>query len=232
MSELWLAGIHPRELPVLAAAAEIVRGPLPTEYFLGVVYGNTDLAWIASVLHHRPDADTAAWLAWVDRSGRSTDPREWGEWLDLGLPKHDVLTALDAGISATTVPLAAAALKRPVRATGAAIAAWASVGCEPTTAHFQVIARHGVEYTKPSGPAIDALVAAANRAGVRSVDRTELGVLLIILGTRVAVLRALSDGITTVAELTDRDADPRATERREGTPPHRPDTIRRDRNTA
>lgn len=209
VTDLWRAGIHPTELPALASAVEAVNGPLPTDYFLGAVYGNADPTWISSVLAHRPDADTAAWLAWVDRSGRPHDPRQWGAWLDLGLPRRDVLIALDAGISAASVPFAAAALDRPLRATGAAIVAWASAGCTPTPAHFRAIANHGVEYNTPSRTAIDSLVADASRAGARCLDRTELGVLLMILGTRTAVLRALYRGIRTVAELNDRDANPR-----------------------
>lgn len=173
----------------------MVREPLPSLYFLGMAYGTADPEWMREVLPHRPDADTAAWLAWLDDPGRIANASEWGAWLGFGLAKSDALVALQAGLRADQVATTARGTGWSQRVAARNMVAWARVECYPTVAHFKALSRHGVEHAQPSRGAIDTLVNEAMTLasnGVAVPDRTELAVLLMAFGTRRAVIRALA----------------------------------------
>jgi len=208
LDELWDAGIHPDEVTALAAevAAQLPDQALPASYFLNVVYGSADPSWIAEVLRYRPDANTAAWLSQLSGPAELASTAEWGAWLAFGVPRSDVLAAIEAGIPsekvATTVGISG---WRPGTA-AAILIRWAKTGCSPTTEHLQLLARHWIDWA-PSNAAIDALEQEAQTAAafspvrLQSPDRTELGVMLALLGTRRAVLRSLASGHVTAAAL-------------------------------
>ncbi|HMM82845.1 MAG TPA: hypothetical protein PJ998_06680 [Terrimesophilobacter sp.] len=197
-TELWRAGLRPDELADLAAHASAVHEPLPVSYFLGMAYGNADPNWIGEVLIHRPDADTAAWLAWLDSPEMTASACEWGAWLQFGLPKNDVRIAVEAGLRADRVLMIASETGWPSRVAARNLVAWAKVGCFPTIEQFKTIVHHGVEHLEPSGSAIDSLTGEVQLLGTFSElahDRTTLGVLLMIFGTRRGVLNALKSSI-------------------------------------
>lgn len=194
VAELWRAGLRPDEVLRLAIAASVVKEPLPVSYFLGMVYGEADPDWVSEVLLHRPDADTAAWLSWLDAPDRIASSNEWGAWLRFGLPKNDVRKALEAGLRSDQVLMVSRDTGWSSRVTARNLVAWAKVGCFPTVGQFKALRHHGVEDAQPSGGAIDALVnevRSLNKHGVATPDRTGLAVLLVVLGTRRAVVRAL-----------------------------------------
>ena len=67
-------------------------------YFLGMAYNNADPDWVRDAVAHRPDANTAVWLAWLDPQNTVATGREWGAWLDLGLSRGEVTSAVEAGL--------------------------------------------------------------------------------------------------------------------------------------
>ena len=205
VADLWRAGIHPRELPQLAAAASVIEGPLPVNYYLGMVYADTDAQWLGDVVGARPDPDTAAWLACLDLPSDRGAAEIWQCWLRLGLPRADVQFAAEARLPSERISGIAGVIGWSESTTAKCVLRWAKAGCFPTLEQFQALARAGVEHVEPSRAAIDALIAEAEaeRTFIRhpSFDRTELAVMLAVLGTRPAVLAALRRNTERLEEL-------------------------------
>jgi len=208
VGDLWQAGIHPTDIPELAAVGSVVDEPLPVRYFLGLVYGRADRQWVSEVLAHHPDPDTAAWLVWLDWPQTRATPAAWGQWLSFGISKAHVIIAIEAGLTPEHVREVATSNGWSISGVAAQFVKWASVGCSLKAGHFHALKRHRVYSPQPSGRAIDSLcewVAQApnwNPAASQELpDRTELAVMLEILGNRHAVLRALNHGVRTVDDL-------------------------------
>ncbi len=208
VGDLWRAGIHPDDIPSLAGVGAVVDEPLPVNFYLGLVYGSADHQWIAEVLAHRPDADTAAWLAWLDQPQTRATPEAWGQWIGFALSRADVLVAIKADLSAEYVHEVAFSNGWPPRAVAAQFVKWADAGCSLKAEHFHALKRHRVYAPRPSTRAIDSLrelvqqnPTLARRATGALPDRTELAVMLEILGNRHEVLTALLQGVRTVDDL-------------------------------
>ena len=191
VAELWRAGIHPRELPALAAAASAVDAPLPSNYFLGMVYADTDPAWLGEVIRARPDPDTAAWLAWLDLPADRGEAALWRGWLRLGVSRADVLFAAEARLPSERIAAIAGVIGWSETTTAKYVIAWAKVDCYLTLEQFQLLARAGVDYVQPARAPIDALEAEAKAQTATPPDRTQLAVMLAVLGTRLGVLASL-----------------------------------------
>lgn len=201
VADLWRAGIRPDQLPDLAAAVPAVTEPLPMSFYLGMVYAGADRDWVREVSAHRPDGDTAAWLAWLDSPAAGRDAGLWGTWLDLGVHRDAVRTAVELGIDPQRAREVARATGRPVTGVARDIVRWALVGCEPTADHFVLLARLGLEYSSPSAVGVDRLVAEVERRALgRELGRTDLAVMLMLHGTQPAVLAALASGSGCLAE--------------------------------
>ncbi len=209
LAELWRAGIHPDDLPALAAPAAVVGEPLPVSFFVGLRYGGADPDWVADILRRRPDGDTAAWLVNLNDHDRSAaSAAEWSAWLSQGLARDDAALAIQAGVPSTSIGIVAERTGWSRAAAARALVTWAWVGCRPSPEHFAVIGRRGLDRERPSRGAIDAAWAdaAQRRASGRMLrdgppDRTELAVMLLIAGSRPALAAALDRGIRTVAGL-------------------------------
>lgn len=205
LADLWAAGIHPGDILELAAPAVSVAHPLPVAYFLGVAYGGVDRDWLTDVLAYRPDPDTATWLAWVDPSPSPAAARDWGQWLTFGLPSSTTEFVIGEGIPADHVHDVANATGWSAAHTARMIAEWARSGCRPTADHFCELARRGLEFSAPSTGALHTLCADTEQLPLvdhEVTDRTELGVLLVVLGTRAEVVAALRRGARTVSDLS------------------------------
>jgi hypothetical protein len=207
VAELWRAGVHPREVPSLAAAASAVGGPLPAAYYLGMVYAATDPLWLAEVVPSRPDADTAAWLAWIDLPPDRAEPAVWGGWLRIGLSRAEAQFAAEARLPSERIADIAMTIGWSELKTARCVVGWAKVGCFPTLAQFQALAHSGAESVEPSRTAIDTLVAEVDADSELSsiarptVDRTQLAVMLAVLGTRHAVRNTIRTGGAVFEEL-------------------------------
>lgn len=204
VADLWRAGIRPDQLPRIAAAVPAVAEPLPASFYLGMVYAGADREWMREVSAHRPDGDTAAWLAWLDSVSAGRDAALWGEWLDLGVHREGVRTAVEHGLDPERAREVTRATGRPLGIVARDIVRWAVAGCEPTAEQFALLARHGLEYAHPSAAAVDALVSEVQRRALgRGLDRTALAVMLMVHGTQPAVLAALASGAGHLAELAE-----------------------------
>lgn len=192
VTTLWRTGIRFDRFAEIAAVVPAVEEPLPLSVYLAVAYGGTDREWLRAVSAHRPDGDTAAWLASLDSPAAGHDAALWGAWLDLGVHRDIVRSAVEYGVDPHRVREVSSATGRSVGIVARDIVRWARAGCEPTVEHFAVLARHGVEYGSISADAVDDVMAEAERRGLRGgADRTELAVRLLVLGTRAAVLASL-----------------------------------------
>lgn len=200
---LWEAGIHPDIVSELAEPARVVSVPLPLSYFLGVAYNDVDRRWLAAVLAHRPTVDVAAWLAWTQKE-LQTEPDEWGQWLDHGLKRDDVVVAVRERIPARAVVQVAQATGWTRHHAAAMVIDWAKAECRPGTHEFTALGRRGFGYDAPPRRALDALQEIVSRRPLlasTAPSRTDLGLLLVVLGTHAAVISALDDGIRTLADL-------------------------------
>lgn len=215
VAELWDAGIHPDDVVAMAALVPAVHEPLPVRYYLGVAYRDPgpDLLRASAA---RPDADTAAWLAWLDPRWRGSGA-DLGRWLEVGLARGEALDLVAHGPG----PAAAAGMARDLgideRRAGRLLAQWVRVGCRPSALHLRLLMAEGLETYRPSGPALDELV---TRAGRFRVERTELAVMLALADTRADVLGALHRGVRSAAELADcqGSGSPEPAGRRTGSP--------------
>lgn len=204
VADLWRAGIPPDQLPGIAATVPAVAEPLPVSFYLGTVYAGADREWMGAVTAHRPDGDTAAWLAWLDSPAAGRDAALWGAWLDLGVHRDGVRIAVELGLDPKRAHEVARMTGRNVGIVARDIVRWALAGCEPTAEHFNLLARHGLEYSYPGAGGVDRLVAEVEQRGLgRGISRTELGVMLIVHGTQPAVLAALSSGAGQLAGLSE-----------------------------
>ncbi|WP_431240969.1 hypothetical protein ACQ86B_29030 (plasmid) [Mycolicibacterium aichiense] len=201
VAELWQSGIHVADIPALAAVAAIVDEPLPVRFYLGLTYGNADRRWVTQVLAHRPDPDVAAWLVWLDEPHKTATPQYWGAWLSFGLSRADVIVAVQHGISVDDVHAVASANNWPANAVAAQFVKWANAGCSLRVEHIHALKRHRVYSPMPSRRRIDALCEQVREGQGTCPDRTELAVLLEILGNRSEVLRALRQGVRAVDDL-------------------------------
>ncbi|MDL9978639.1 hypothetical protein [Microbacterium candidum] len=200
--QLWRAGIHPADIPALAEPAGSIPCPLPVSYYLGVAYNNVDTIWLNEVLVRHPDADAAAWLAWLP-AALQVDSEEWGSWLSFGLRRDNVATAVQERIPASTVGPVAETAGWSRGHAARMIVDWARTGCYPTPSDFAALVRLGLDFSVPSKKVLDSLSTTMNTQPY-SLDprqRTDLGLLLVALGTRSAVIGALGDGVRALADL-------------------------------
>ena len=200
LEDLWRAGIHPDHVPELAAYASAVDEPLPTTYFEGVVYAGYHPEWINGVLKYRPDADTAAWLAWQTPPDILSDAREWGLWLRYGLSRRDFAFAVDELVPADTVADVIEATGWPERTAARVVIGFAKADCRPTPEQLTTIARFGMEHTIPGKATVDVAVEDARRVGA-PINRTELSLMLTIIGNRPTLLAAIQRGVWSVSDL-------------------------------
>jgi hypothetical protein len=202
LKELWQSGIHPETIPLLASYASVVDEPLPVSYFEGAVYSGHHAEWVNDVLQYRPNPDTAAWLVWQEPPDLLADAAELGRWLGYGVSRSDFLVAMRETIPSYLVMNVADATSWSQQTAARAVIDWARAGCLPTPQHFAEIARRGMDYSKPGREAID--LAMGEVRGVDApIDRTELGVMLAILGNRPELVAAVRRGARNVATLNE-----------------------------
>jgi hypothetical protein len=199
VAELWDAGIHPDDVAAMAGLVPAVHEPLPVRYYLGVAYRDPGPELLAASAA-RPDADTAAWLAWLDPRWRDSGADLAG-WLEVGLARGDALELLAQGPGPAAAAGMAGDLGIDERRAGRLLAQWVRVGCRPSAAHLRLLMAEGLETYRPSGHALDELVAQARRF---RVERTELAVMLALADTRADVLGALHHGVRSAEELAGR----------------------------
>lgn len=207
VKRLWRGGIHPLTIAAFADVVATIREPLPQAFYLAMVYGTVDPAWLREVLTYRPDADTAQWLAQLEHPHTKSTPANWGHWLQLTPDREDVLAATTVGLSAGDVRAAATTNGWPLVPVVTQFVKWAHAGCVLKVEHLHALKKHGIRTTNPSRRAIDALCTTINRdftarfaTKQARVDRTELAIMLEISGSPDQVLAWVRQGKRTAGD--------------------------------
>lgn len=200
LEQLWLSGIHPEEVPNLATYATAAGEPLPANYFEGIAYSGYRPDWINDVLRYRPDAETAAWLAWQAPPPVRADTQALGLWLEYGLPRRDFAFAVERQMSTELVVDVVQLTGWPRSTAARVLIEFAKADCSPTGEQLKGIAGLDVEHAIPSKGAVDAAVADAAQA-CAIIDRTELSLMLMLIGNRPNLLVAVQSGARATSDL-------------------------------
>ena len=196
-AELWGSGVHPDSIREMAELVPGCTEPLPVAFYLGVASREVDREWLAATLARRPDPDVAAWLAWSDEAVQPTSGTDCAEWLSLGVPLRSVQDLLGARTKPRTVRRLGRRTGLSDRSAAAYLANWAQAGCEPTAEHVSMLDRLGIDRGyRPPVTAINLLEVTASVLP-DPPSRTDLAVMLALVGTRTGVLELLERGVTT-----------------------------------
>lgn len=202
---LWDHGIDADDIRRLAQAVSVIDAPLPRAYFTGARYNRVDLEWVSQVIEGRPTPEIAEWAVSLPASTQRTDPQRWRAWLAYGVPVSQVRSAVDVGGDPAIVDHLVSATGWSPPAAARLWVEWARVGCTPTVEHFAALAAHGTIDAVPSSRAIERLVREVDGledpAQVSPHRRTELAVLLALLGTVAGVVAVARQGVTSRDDL-------------------------------
>lgn len=201
VEELWACGIRPDTVAELRRAAAVVPDPLPLAFFVNATFGEVDMDWLLEVLSQRPDADTAAWLTGLRAPDRYADPGEWAAWFGFGLPKSAVRAAVEGGIPSNHVRLAAATTGWPVRTAARHLLQAHQSDVRLERRHLAALARHRIDDPRFPRAAIDSLQEALAPRVAHHDPRSELAVMLAILGNRYDVEAEVRAGAATLEDL-------------------------------
>ena len=88
-------------------------------------------------------------------------------------------------------------------ASGSLVARWQSdwhrVGCRPRSEHYELVVRHRIPHLLPERAQIDGTLALC-RLVEDDIDRTDVGVMLALLGEPILVATAVQHGITSALD--------------------------------
>ncbi len=197
---LWDAGVPP-ELVLEVQDAVLPRGgPLPAQAYLGVAYHCRDLGWLAATVARRPEPDVVVWAAWGYGAGDRTHPHLRGQWLARGIGRPTISVLVEGGITVRLAGELAEVTGRSLEEAAELLAAWEKVGCRPGPGDIAALDRAGVGATyRPAAAAVSALHRRAETLPVRPT-RTQVAVLLGLVGSRQEAWRLLREGVVTPEE--------------------------------
>ncbi|HNI70521.1 MAG TPA: hypothetical protein PLO27_04315 [Marmoricola sp.] len=198
--ELWQAGIHPSAVPGLAEVASQVSAPLPVSYYENLAYSKTPIVWFRQVLGQVTDASIATWLVSLYRPEKMATAEEWQAWLGYGIPRHEVGIGIRHQVTAAVVQEVAGLVGWTPRAAARRLTAWLEANCHPTTDDFQLMIKYDATGERPALGVINSLED-QTRSAEKAPTRTELAVMMSILGSQQAVLRAVQNGVTDLSVL-------------------------------
>lgn len=198
-ARLWDSAIHPAAVTELATVLPPVLLPMPASFYLDLAYSGIEPDWLRGVLTLFPDAGLARVLAGWRREHRLPSLEEVTELHSLGLRPDGLGAAIQ-----TRTPVASirAALQRAPEDPLLFLAwqsKWQRVGCYPRKAHFTVLADRGIPHVLPESAAIDATLALCRLADA-SIGRTEVGIMLAVLGEPILVAEAVSHEVTSALD--------------------------------
>ena len=200
IDDLWTAGLHPDFIESSAALVPYRSESLPSFFYLGLAFRNVNRDWLARILRVNNDADVATWLAWSDEALSTAGRDDCAQWLSLDLPRNSIEQLLASGVRPATARALSAKSGYDGRTVAMTLANWARARCTPTAAHLDYLERSGPGLGwEPPAAALD-LLEAETASLSQPPDRTELAVLLGLLGARTAVMEVLGSGVRTVEE--------------------------------
>lgn len=201
--ELWQAGIHPDEIRELAAICSKVEEPFLSSYFINLYYSPVKLSWYQQVLAEVIDSTLANWVVALDSPDKVASVEDWQAWLGYGLPRHDIGTGLENGITAKQVCDVAEVMGWTPRTAARRLAGWAEANCQPTLDDFRILRKYDATGERPSLGAIDWLE--SELAYFESHrERTDLALMLAVLETRRSVHDAVKQGIRELSVLDEK----------------------------
>ena len=207
-AELWDAAVLPQVVAEIAADLPEVLLPLPWQFFVDVFHDRVDRAWLGEILTVFPDRDLACFLAAESRRYGNLSLREALEFNDLGFGPSEVREAIESGTTAALVRQRLAESGDDSVILLRWQAEWRRVGCHPREDHFEILASHRIPHLMPGRAEIDGTVALC-RLVQDNVDRTEVAIMLAILGEPIGVADAFTHGITAARDLPRHHTAPR-----------------------
>lgn len=198
-ARLWSAAIHPRLVEQLVEIAPDELRPLPAKFFVDVAYRGADRAWLSEALRLYPDKGLAVWLAGNPEISHGVPLTEVAALRELGLPTQEARVALESGTSATTIRAHLQVSGHDLTAFMLCRAAWLLNGCDPSAEHYELMVRHRIPHQPPERARIDSTLALC-RLVDDDVTRTEVGVMLALLGEPLRVATAVDSGITSALD--------------------------------
>ncbi len=206
VDELWNLGVTADDITKLAQLVSVINDPLPLAFFVGAQYGPADPEWVKTVVEGRPDPDFATWLVSLDAPASRSDARRWRAWLAFGLPRDHVRFAAEYAGPPETITDITVATGWPTELAARTWLRWVRVGCSPEPEHFAILAARGVGEVVPPSVAIDRVIdvvvgPSAIDSPLTSERRTELAVMLALLGTVPEVAFEVGRGSTTPQAL-------------------------------
>lgn len=208
LDALWNYGIHPQLCKHLAEQVLPSGSQMSASFYLGLVVRRPNLEWMAQTLSGIDDRSLAVWLAWTSSEFDEVYKSARLDWLWAGVSRR----AIEGLVKGKYVPADVARLnvltRWSVPTCASVLASWANADCKPTPA--QVAALHTLDIDpgyRPSRKAVDWL-AAQPAVHKMHLDRTTLGLVLALAGTRqtaMYLLRAGVDKFSAAANIIDGD---------------------------
>lgn len=196
--QLWAAAVHPLLVDQLADLLPPGVAPVPWRFYADVAHSSVDRDWLRAVLRILPDPSLAAFLVEHPDRAAALSLDEARDLRSLGLGPKQVHEAL---LNGTT----AAMLRGRLEPSDADPrlerwqAEWARVGCRPLAPHAELLSRRGILHLMPARAEIDGALALC-RLVRPDVDRTEVAVMLAVLGEPIHVASAVASGITSALD--------------------------------
>lgn len=192
---LWDAAVHPDTVARLAAALPPQLLPMPALFYVDLAYSGIDPDWLHGVLGLFPDRELAQFLATRPHEHRLPSLEEVTELHALGLRADDLGTAIAMRTSVASIRADLEEGRSDPFILLAWQTEWRRVGCSVHQAHFSLLADHGMPHLLPEAAAIDATLALCQLAD-DAIGRTEVGVMLALLGEPIRVAEAVSHGVS------------------------------------
>lgn len=196
---LWYSAVHPRTVADLAAVVPQDLLPMPATFYEDLAYSGVQTDWLRGVLALFPDPELAEFLAGRPHEYPLPSLEEVTELHGLGLRAAELGTAIQLRTSVATIRADLEARQDDPLILLAWQSEWRRVDCYPRKAHFAVLADHGIPHLLPERAAIDATLALC-RLSHDTIERSEVGIMLAVLGEPILVAEAVSHGVTSALD--------------------------------
>jgi hypothetical protein len=198
--ELWDHGVHPELVRRLYERVWNGGCPMPSGFYIGLVDRRPDLGWIAKTLHGVIDPGIANWLVWTTSRFDDDNPTARMDWIWSGVSRRAVDGLVKGKYVAADVAWLARLTSWSVPTCASVLAAWVNAECRPFPEQIADLNDLGIDFAyRPSGSAVD-WVCEFPAVRYSELDRTAVGLLLAVCGTRQTTAALLQSGVTSPAD--------------------------------